>query len=355
MSDGRSNGSRLGAAIATSAAIVALAALSALAVSSASLPAQGPASASPASTGPASTARELSADTTFFPEGLAVDGRDGTLYVTSLRHRTLYTSRAGGALQAVLDPRAATAARIGGVFGVVLDTARACAWITAGKVAFMAPGADDAAVQAELIELSLPDGRIVRRFTLGDGTGMPGEIARGDDGTILVSDGMKARLHRLRPGASSLETVQHPLLRSPQGIAIAPDGRTAWVADYSRGILRWDLATDSLAQVTLADGSLVRGVDGLRWWRGRLIAVHNGTSPNRVFQLSLSDDGLRLTGASVIDRPPPIGESTVGALVGDRFLYVASSQWPFWTEGGARKPDAGALPRVVVRDLPLRP
>jgi hypothetical protein len=44
----------------------------------------------------------------------------------------------------------------------------------------------------------------------------------------------------------------------------------------------------------------------------------------------------------------------VGTVRGDRFVYVASSQWPFFTEAGARTA-AHPLPPVILRAVPLTP
>lgn len=299
----------------------------------------------------AQVARALSADTTFFAEGLDVDSRTGALYVTSLHHRNVFVTVANGRLQALIKP---SGAPIGGVFGVVLDTQRDIAWVAAAPVPFMSPAPGDSLVRAELLRIALRDGRILGRWTLGDGTGMPGEIALAPDGSVFVSDGVKSVIHRLRVGATAIEIVRSSALRSPQGIAVDPTGATAWIADWSRGILRWDLGTDSITAVPGPEGTPIRGVDGLRAWRGELIGVQNGSYPPRVLALALATDGRRVERLRVLDLPPTTGEATVGTVIGDRYIYVSSSQWPFWSEQGARKAAAGPLPSVTVREISLK-
>ncbi len=303
-------------------------------------------------------ARTLTADTTFFAEGIDADARTGALYVTSMRHRNVFVTGADGRLRPVIragDAGRDSAPPIGSAFGVAVDAARDLAWVATARTAFMAPAGGDSLVRAELLRVSLRDGHITGRWLLGDGTGMPGEIALAPDGSVLVSDGIKGALYRLRAGATSLDAVHDPALRSPQGIAVDPSGAVAWVADWSRGILRWDLRTDSLAAVPGPDDRPVRGVDGLRVWRGRLIGVQNGSAPPRVVELVLSADGRRIAAARVLDTPPAAGEPTVGAVVGDRYVYVSSGQWGHWSERGERNLTAGALPAVVVRELHLTP
>jgi len=106
--------------------------------------------------------------------------------------------------------------------------------------------------------------------------------------------------------------------------------------------------------VTGVGGELLRGVDGLRR-RGRdLIGVQNGAATPRVVRIRLSSDGRQLEEIITLDRPPKReGEPTVGVVLGDRYVYVASSAWPFWADDGTRKDDGRALPHVVLRELRL--
>ncbi|WKW13181.1 hypothetical protein Strain138_002497 [Pseudogemmatithrix spongiicola] len=295
-------------------------------------------------------ARVIDSDTLFFAEGLAADPRDGTLLITSLRHRDVLVVSPTGSRRWLLGADA----NVGAVMGAVFDSARAAVWLTTARLPHMAPRAADEGVVAELLEVSYPDGALRRRLRLGAGDGMPGEIALAPDGSVLVSDGLRGVLYRLRRNAAELETVRSALLRSPQGIAVTATGDVAYVADWSRGLFRWDLATDSLAPLTAADGRTLRGVDGLRVHAGALIAIHNGSTPNRVMRVRLDAAGRALTGADVLDAPSDLeGEMTVGVVLGDRFVYVASSAWPFWTETGERRAHERALPPVVLRSVPL--
>lgn len=299
-----------------------------------------------------SVAQVLSTDSTFFAEGLGADPRDGTLYVTSIRHRNVYRVSREGTLTAVLAP---TVTDVGAVMGVRVDAARGLLWLTtAGLVHMQGHQPADSAMSA-LLAVRISDGTIVRRWRLGDGTGIPGEIALSSRGEVLVSDGSRAVLYRLRSPDGALETVRPTGLRSPQGIAVNAAGTVAWVADYSRGIFRWDLATDSLVRVTNADGRSIPGVDGLSMLDdGRLIGVHNGAARARVLAITLDAAGTGLVGFETLDHPMRYeGEPTVGAVVGDRFVFVSSSAWRVWTDAGARREPREALPQVVLRWLPL--
>ena len=295
--------------------------------------------------------RVISPDTTFFPEGMDVDPRTGDIYVTSLRHRMVYAVSPGGVVTPALRGDSAT---IAAPFGVALDASRDVLWITTAGVAHMSGYAPADSARAELVRVRRADGAITGRWALGGGTGMPGELALSPRGDVLVSDAVLGRLYRLRANTAALDIVEHPLLRSPQGIAVDGRGRVAWVADWSHGLLRWDLETDSLAPVATPDDVTLLGIDGLRRAGTRLIGVQNGIAPPRIVEIELDESGSAVRAVRTLDRPSQLeGEPTVGAVWNARYVYVASSAWPFWTDAGRRREGTGPLPPVVVRELSL--
>jgi hypothetical protein len=296
---------------------------------------------------PASRVIATTTDSLLFLEGIAVGPRSGELYLTSLRQRAVIRVAATGQwITVALSP-----SDVSGVFGIVIEPDERSAWITTGA---FPPGSTDTTVhrRAELINLSLPDGAIRRRWTLGDGTGTPGEIARGPDGTIVVSDGAQAALYRLSPGADSLHTVRHPLLRSPQGIVVAADGRTAWIADWSTGLLHWRFTDDRIVRRDEPDGASLVGLDGLTRQSSDLIGIQNGLTPSRVVRIHLDAAAERITRVSTIDRQRYEGDVTVGVTRAHCYLFVSSAPWPFFDDDGKRR-NSAPLPGGVVRALSL--
>jgi len=298
-----------------------------------------------------STARVVSPDTAFWAEGLDADPRDGTLYVTSLFHRNVLVVPRTGAARWLLGEGEPT---LGAVFGVAVDAARNVVWLTSASLAQLGGAAADTSRRAELLRVELATGRITARYLLGDGRGMPGEITVTPAGDVLVSDATLGALYRLRVGAERVERVTAALLRSPQGIAVSADGAWAIVADWSHGLLRWDLSSDAVERVAVPPNVTLLGIDGLRRAGDILVAVQNGVRPNRVVSMLLAPDGRKVGAVKTLDRPTVLeGEPTIGAVRGDRYLYVSSSAWPFWTEQGQRIHPERPLPPVVVREIAL--
>lgn len=300
------------------------------------------------STGPA-TAITIP-DTTWFPEGLARDPVTGTLYLTSLRHRTIGWVTPDGTLRPLLAPTTPVPLA---PFAVVVDSVRRVLYAATGVAPAMLGRVPADSMRAELLCIALADGRITGRWPLADGLVTPGEMALLPNGDVLVSDALRGALHRWRAATGTWVTRRDPWLRSPQGLAPSADGRVVYVADWSTGLLRWDLAADSLTRVMEPAGTTLVGMDGLRRAGGALIGVQNGLAPARVVRITLAPDGRRATAVTTLDRPLLDGDPTTGVVVDGAFLYVATSQWPMWDDDGTRRPDHPRLPPVILRRVPI--
>jgi sugar lactone lactonase YvrE len=140
------------------------------------------------------------------------------------------------------------------------------------------------------------------------------------------------------------------LLLSAQGLALSPDERRIYVADYSRGVVLVDLVARTASLLPAIDTVLALGIDGLYSHEGALIGIQNGVQPHRIVRLDLSQDGARLLRSITIERAhPSYVEPTLGTLVGRELYFMANSQWElFGDDGRVAHPDS-LKPPVVLR------
>ncbi|MEO8333460.1 MAG: SMP-30/gluconolactonase/LRE family protein [bacterium] len=295
-----------------------------------------------------STVRATLPDSTFWPEGMDYDPRTATFYVASVRHRTVAAIHPNGNTRE-LWPRSQP--NMGAMLGVRVDAKHNALWITTSGVKQMNGYAPADSSIAALIRLDIKDGAITRRWNLPavKGGHVLGDLAIGPDGDVYVSDSSEPVLYRLRPGADTLEHFMHPLFRSLQGMAPTPDGRALYVADYSHGLLHVDLATRSVTRVADAPHSTSLGCDGIAWYDGAIVCVQNGVAPARVVRFVLDATGTRIVRDEVLDQNTTLaGEPTIGAVVGDHFVYVANSQWDEYDDDGRRLPNSTlSAPRLL--------
>lgn len=298
-----------------------------------------------------STMRLELQDSTFWPEGIDYDPKGKKFYVASIRHRTILEHARNGEVRELLPRRD----DIGAVMGVRVDPRGGVVWATTTGIPQMSGFVSSDTAIAALVRVGIRRGEVERRWNLPAGTKhTPGDLAIGRYGDVFVTDSDQPFLYRLRIGADTLERLTHPLFRSLQGLAPSPDGRVLFLADYSHGLLRVDLATNAVTRIVDAPNSTSLGCDGLVWYHESIIAVQNGVVPPRVMRFHLDEQGLRVTKAEVLDRNWTVAdEPTIGTLAGDYFVYVANSQWEKYTENGKRKPEV-KLTAPLLLSLPLR-
>jgi hypothetical protein len=116
-------------------------------------------------------------------------------------------------------------------------------------------------------------------------------MAIAPNGDVFASDGDTGELFVLPHDAAALQTLVPPgELVSPQQPAVAPDGRTVLVAGYVRGIAAVDPATGWVTWLPHARVVALNGIDGLVFHGPDLIAMQNGTEPNRILRLTVDSE-----------------------------------------------------------------
>ena len=277
-------------------------------------------------------------DTTLWPEGVDHDPRTGEFYVASVRRRTVARVAADGSVH---DLWPSATPRMGAVLGVRVDTARRKLWATTSGIPQMEGYVAADSGIAALLRIDPGTGRVEQRWDLPviPGGHVLGDVALGPQGEVYVTDSNEPVLYRLRPGVDTLEKFRHPSFRALQGTAPTPDGRFVYVADYVLGLLRVRVSDGAVIRLADAPGSTSLGCDGIVLHRGAIIAVQNFVAPARVIRFALSAAGDSIVSARVLDQQPALApEPTIGTMVGDRFVYVANSQWESHDAQGRRMP-----------------
>lgn len=291
-------------------------------------------------------------DRGLIPEGL-VCAADGPCFVSSVRR--------GSITRVMPDGRArpfVTARRDGlwSALGMALDPARGLLWVTSAALPELEGVTADELGRTGVFAFALGDGRLVHRFELAPDGGPHalGDLRVLDGGRLLVSDQLGGTLYTLDPkqgGFKRLTTAG--ALVSPQGAVVARDGRSALVADWALGLMKVSLMTGAVSRVMSQTGISTYGIDGLYAHGDALIAVQNGIRPHRVLRLELDAAGRVSRSTLLAANDPRFSEPTLGAVVGNRFRFIANSQWDRFDADGKLPPDAElAAPVVLEVSLP---
>jgi sugar lactone lactonase YvrE len=277
-------------------------------------------------------------------EGIAYDEKTSAFFVSSVhRRKILRVDRDRRARDFVTGQDA--------VLGLAADTPRRTLWACTAALPEMQGWRKEDEGRTAAVAFDLETGLEKARLSLGPGRHSCNDLAVSADGQVFVSDtGANTILTAVR-GAPTLSVLVPEGIASPQGIALSPDERSLFVADYREGIARVDRRTGAVVRLQApADAALV-GIDGLARYRDRLVGVQNGIRPHRVVLLTI--DGDRVSRAEVLERShPAFVEPTLGTVVGRDFFFVAASQWGAFTDGVTWPPDRLEDPVVLELRLP---
>ena len=282
-------------------------------------------------------------------EGVAYDAREGAFFVSAVHRRKIVRMTPDGRFAdfAVLEGRDA-----GTPLGLVADPARRALWVATATMPQMRGYSPADSGQSALLRYDLDSGKLTGRYPVpadGRAHGL-GDLVITTAGDVYTSDSRAPVIYRLAAGAGALVPhAESPLLTSAQGLALAPDEQTLFVADYARGILRVDLQSREVALLPAGDSVAALGIDGLYYVDGALVGIQNGVTPWRVVRLRLSPEGDRILSSEPLERAHPShNEPTLGVVVGHDLYYVANSQYERFTgDGRVAQPDSLDLPVVL--------
>ncbi len=304
-------------------------------------------------------------------EDIAYDPGTGRFFVSSIREAKIVAIGKDGSGARDFVPAGRDA--IWGVLALAVDARRRVLWATTAAMPQTHGYRAEDQGHTAVLRYDLTTGKLQKRYDLplpptmrpapeGSAAGSEpvpaekrecvlGDMTVAPDGDVFVSEGVNGAVYTIGHARDELEVLVAPgTFISPQTPAVTPDGRRLLVADYVRGIGIVDLATRAVTWVTHPREVAVNGIDGLYLYGDSLLAVQNGTEPNRVVHLYLDPTLTRILRWEPLDsNSPGLGAPTHGTVVGRDFFYLANSGWDHLADDGSVKPGAALTPAEVRR------
>ena len=203
----------------------------------------------------------------------------------------------------------------------------------------------------------LTKGTLLQRYDLpGSERHGAGDIAVAENGDLFIADTGDGALLVIRNGSGIQTLLPKGELMSPQGPAIAADGKHIYLADYARGIARIDRSTGKIEWLKHSRNVALNGIDGLSAANATtLIGVQNGTNPNRVIRISLDNSGTTVTKVeSIAQNEESIKEPTHGVFVGRDYYFIANGGYGAFGDDGKLRAGERAIAPVIARIVNLR-
>ncbi len=283
------------------------------------------------------------------PEGLAYDPNTKTFFLGSVYRRKIVSVNSKGEARDFSHPPD----ELWSVMGMKVDTKRHRLWVcTAGHKQMEYAKAEDDGKTA-IFSYKLPGGKLLKKYFVPDDGKKHwlGDLTLDSRGNVYASDSASPALFVIRAEKDEIELLcaGQPFVNL-QGLTLTPDETKLLVADYLKGFFLVDLQTKQVTPVAIPDNVAAQGCDGIYRVGNDIIAVQNGIKPNRVVRLTFSNDWRAIEKLEVLEANNPVfDEPTLGVVVGNKFYFIANSQWAAIDEDGQLAPDDKLRDPIILR------
>ena len=286
-------------------------------------------------------------DLDLLAEDVDYDPDGKRFFITSVREKKLISADSSGA---TID--FAKAPDGWPMLAIKVDAARAVLWTTEVALQGFTIVPQSEWGRSAVLCYDLKTGKLLRRIEGPRGSAF-GDMALLPNGDVIVSDGEGGAIYRIPANGAVLERIDGGDFISPQTSALHPDGRHLFVPDYLRGIGVLDLASKQVNWISMGKRFALNGIDGLYFDRGLLIAVQNGTSPERVVAFRLDPGFTKVESETILEQSTStLGDPTHGVVVGRDFYYIANSGWDIVDNHGNVKPNTKPSAPIIMRMPP---
>jgi hypothetical protein len=293
-------------------------------------------------------------DVNLIAEDLGVDPRDGARYVSSVHTGAIWKLDAAGHWSVAM---AASDLSAWGAYALAIDASRDRIWIGSVAGAVSPPYQSSDSGRSVILRVGLREHGSPRRYELHDG--LPhafGDMALGEHGEVYVSDGVGGGVYRIGAAdEAQLEVLCAPgQMRSPQTPVVLPGGQRLLVPDYARGIAIVTLSKPGeVSWLPHPPELALYGIDGMYLRGHTLIAIQNGTVPERLLLLHLDAALSRVTSWTVaLSGAAGLGDPTHGVVRGDRFEFISKSGWDRVADDGGLAKAGASNPAIWSIALP---
>jgi sugar lactone lactonase YvrE len=279
-------------------------------------------------------------------EDIAYDPRGDKFYISSVRHsKILSMDKRGASAEFVREGQK----DVWAILALGVDSQRRILWASTVAMPEGIGFRKEDEGRSALLKYSLATGALLKRYDLTkDAKHALGDLTVSAAGDVFVSDGEGA-VYWVEHRRDSLEIlVDKGVFRSPQTPALSPDERKLLVPDYSRGIGIVDLSSRQVRLLEHPKELSLGGIDGMYLSGRTLIAIQNGTAPERLIRMTLDASLTRVLEWETIEANwTGLGDPTHGVVVGQQFYFIANSGWDRMADDGSVKAGAAFEPPTI--------
>ncbi|MBL8149039.1 MAG: hypothetical protein JNN15_03825, partial [Blastocatellia bacterium] len=221
-----------------------------------------------------------------------------------------------------------------GVLGIKVDAKNRILWVNTAAGPELKP--DDGS--AALFKYDLKTRKMIKKYVLDNKSHQAhlfNDLVINSKGDIFLTDSLSGTIYTVTSDKDELEILINPgEFFYPNGITISSDEKYLFVADWRAGVSLIDIEAKKFAILPHPENITLAGIDGLYFYRNSLIAVQNGSKPERVVRFFLSERLDRVESEKILEVNNPLFiVPTTGLMLGDNFYYIANSQLDNYKDG----------------------
>jgi sugar lactone lactonase YvrE len=282
-------------------------------------------------------------DSALLAEDVDYDPHTKRFYITSVREKKIVSVDVNGA-----SADFAKSPDDWPMLAVKVDPSRDVVWATEVALQGFIFAREADWGKSAVLCYDAKSGKLLRRIE-GPHAAELGDMVLTREGNVIVSDGSGGGVYRVLANGETMERLDNGDFISPQTPTMHPDGKHVFVPDYLRGIGVLDITTKQVRWLPMEGRFALNGIDGLYFDHGKLIAVQNGTSPERVVAFTLDATLSKIVSETIIERSTEsLGDPTHGVVIDGTFYYIANSGWDVIDDNGNMKSGAKlSMPRIM--------
>ena len=286
-------------------------------------------------------------DAALLPEDLDYDRSSKRFFITTVRGKKIIsTDLTGNITDLAKSPDGWP------LLAIKIDRERSLLWATEVALQGFVFVAESDWGRSAVLCYDLKTGKRLHRIEGPRGSAL-GDMTLAASGDVIISDGDGGGVYQVQANGEELKRLDAGEFISPQTPTVFPDGESIFIPDYLRGIAVLEVSTKRVRWLSTEDRFALNGIDGLYLEGRKLLAIQNGTSPERVVALELDPSLSQITSQTVIERSTEtLGDPTHGVIIGNTFYYIANSGWDIIDDHGSLKPGAHPTEALIMR-VPL--
>ena len=271
-------------------------------------------------------------------EDIGYDPTTKRFILSSVHQRKIVSCDQSGGCDTIV--KSSSEVPLGAVLAIRVDASRNVFWATCAGMNAAVGFQQSEDGSSSLLKFDLKSHRLIKRYEPHDGKKHAmGDMVVASNGDVYVSDGLSGDVFYVSAKKDALVSlVPAGWFVSPQTPALSQDENLLYVPDYAEGIAVIRLADHHIDWLSSSVPIGLEGIDGLYSTKDRLIAIQNGTSPERIVSFHLRT-AQQVDGFEVLEANwEGLGDPTHGVLVGSDFYFIVNSGWDHLDDKGSFNP-----------------